>query len=54
MVEISCFYHKMHNRLPYLLNYDKFSPCRTPVLQAKYPDVLPDIEMQDFALLYIE
>ena len=31
-------------------NSDKCSPCQTPVSQAKYPDVLPDIEMQDFAL----
>ena len=35
-------------------NGDKFLPWRTPVLQAKYHDVLPDIEMQDFALIYIE
>ena len=32
-------------------NGDKFSPCRTPVSRAEYPDVLPVIEMQDFALL---
>ena len=27
VVEISCFYHKMHNRFPYLLYYSSVSDC---------------------------